>query len=126
MIDVLRARIEVLEEVLRAAEHALTTLDGLTASDGLRQYSEALGEGLEHHVAWDCFVEETWKIDESKTLSTIKAALVASSDETPELPAVCDACGDDVDTVLCGNCAADKARGPMAPPWSEAEIRRLS
>lgn len=83
------ARLEIgaLREALRQAEHALITMQGLTASDGLGAYSEALYEGLEHHVAWDCFVEDTWKIDDSKVMAVIEAALAT---EPPDPDAVID------------------------------------
>ncbi len=67
-----------LREALEAARHALTTLHGLTASDGVGEYAEALAEGCDHAGAWDCFVDETWRIDEAATLALIDKAL-----ETP-------------------------------------------
>jgi len=60
---------------LEEAHHALTTLHGLTACDGIDAYPQALWDGCDANGAWDMFRESTWTIDESKTLETIDAAL---------------------------------------------------
>ena len=66
-------------KALETAHHAITTLHGLTASDGLGAYGEALSDGCDASGAWDCYRDETWTIDESKTLALIEAALAALS-----------------------------------------------
>lgn len=73
-----QARVAQLEEALRQAEHSLTTLHGLTASDGLGAYGAALSEGCDANGAWDCYRDETWKIDEAGVLAVIRAAFAAS------------------------------------------------
>ena len=77
----LRDRVRTLEIVLGDAEHFITTLHGLTATDGLGAFGEALAEGCDTNGAWDCFVAGTWKIDETKVLGAIRDALT----ESPEL-----------------------------------------
>jgi hypothetical protein len=64
-----------MRDALRAAHHSLTCLHGLTASDGLREYGDALSNGCDPDGAWDCFTAETWKIDELVVLTQIDAAL---------------------------------------------------
>lgn len=53
------ARIEELEQALRAAQHDLTTTEGLTCADGLRAYGDALADGCDPNGAWDTFREQT-------------------------------------------------------------------
>jgi hypothetical protein len=73
-----------LREALKKAHHELTTLHGLSATDGFKAYNDALRAGCDQNGAWDVFVEETWSIDVLDTLKTIEAALATDVLKEPE------------------------------------------
>jgi hypothetical protein len=68
---------DLIRTTLEDARHRLVTLNGLTASDGLGAYGDALYNGCDNSGAWDCFKDETWTIDETAGIAKIDAALAA-------------------------------------------------
>ncbi len=62
-------------EALGEARHELVTLSGLTASDGLDAYGEAQREGCCPNGAWDCFCEQTFRINTQNAIQKIDTAI---------------------------------------------------
>lgn len=62
-------------EALEDALHALTTLNGITGSDGLSSYGDALELGCDNNGAWDSFVAQTFQIDNAPTIARLRAVL---------------------------------------------------
>lgn len=73
--DLANRRVAALEGALRAARHELTLVHGTLTTDNPGSYEEAISEGCDSNAARDCQVEDSWKIDASKTLALIDAAL---------------------------------------------------
>lgn len=73
-----KAERDALRVALENARHALVTLNGLGAFDrNASPYQDALREGLDADDAHDCFMEDTWTLDESNVIAEIDAALAA-------------------------------------------------
>jgi hypothetical protein len=70
-----RGELDAKTTALEEARHALETLHGLTASDGVGAYGDALREGCDPSGAWDCFCDQTFTINTSKCVTTIEKAL---------------------------------------------------
>ena len=73
-VEALKA-LEETRKVLERARHNLTTLSGLDATDGFMVVSTAQHNRCDSNGAWDSFVAQTWKIDESKIIAEIDAIL---------------------------------------------------
>lgn len=77
-MDRLAQERDALRVALENARHALVTLNGLGAFDrNASPYQDALREGLDADDAHDCFMEDTWTLDESNVIAEIDAALAA-------------------------------------------------
>lgn len=80
-----KRRIDKGREALEAAQHSLTTLHGLYATDEHPSVSrnEGAEDGIDNHAIIDGIVERTWQIDESAVLGKIELAIAALERVTP-------------------------------------------
>ena len=73
--DKLKEENQRLVLALESAEHELTTMQGLHATDNIRSYGKALANGCDSNGAWDTFIETVFEIDSKVTLTKVRAAL---------------------------------------------------
>lgn len=72
------ARPLMLENDLRQRlRHELTTLNGLWVTDQPTAYEDALASGCDPEGARDCQRDVTWRLDVSRLLAEVDAALAA-------------------------------------------------